>query len=138
MLEHLTRDDDVERVVGEGQVFLDVGPDRFDVESLGRALERFVVDIDADDGVAGRVVLRQRTGATAEIEDVESRAADQIGDQVCSLVGAEDEFLPSTVMRAVSLVKPFEPAHRLCRTHPAISITARLASSAIRKSHGTR
>jgi hypothetical protein len=139
MLEHFARHDDVERIVSERELVLDVSPDRFDLEPRGGALEGQVVDIDADDGVLGRVVLCECAGATTDIQDVESRSADEIRDQSGPFVCAEDEILSFAVVGAVALVESFESRCHLVRgTHLRSSITARAASSAIRKSHGTR
>jgi hypothetical protein len=139
MLEHLACHDDVERLVGERKLILDIRPDRLDLEPGCSALECCMVDIDADNGVLARIVLRQRAGATADVQDFESRSADEIRDQPCPFVGAEDELLPVPVVGAVALVESFEPrGHLFHGTHRPSSITARAASSAIRKSHGTR
>ena len=139
MLEHFARDDDVERLVSEWKLVLDIRPSRLDLEPGGSALERRVVDIDADNGVLTRIVLRQRASATTDVQDVESRSADEVRDQPCPFVGAEDELLPVPVVGAVALVESFEPRCHLMRgTHRLSSKTARAASSAIRKSHGTR
>ena len=139
MLEHFARDDDVKRLVREGKLVLDIRPDRLDLESRGGALECSMVDIDADDGVLVRVVLRQRAGTTTDVQDLEPRSADEICNQSSSFVGAEDELLAVAVVGAVALVESLEPrCHLLHGTHRPSSMTARAASSAIRKSHGTR
>ena len=65
------------KVVLERQALLDVGPDGLDPEPLRRALERVAVDVDADDVVAGRVVLRQGTRPAAEVEHAAPGAADE-------------------------------------------------------------
>jgi hypothetical protein len=139
MLEHLARHDDVERLVTERKLVLDIRPSCLDLEPRCSALERCMVDIDADNGVLARIVLRQRAGATTDVQDVESGSADEVRDQPCPFVGAEDELLPVPVVGAVALVESLEPRCHLVRgTHRPSSITARAASSAIRKSHGTR
>jgi hypothetical protein len=98
-----------------------------------------MIDIDADNGVLARVVLCQRARATTDVQHIESRSADEIRDQPCSFVGAEDELLAVAVVRAVALVESLEPGrHRLHGTHRPSSITVRAASNASRKSHGTR
>jgi hypothetical protein len=139
MLEHFACHDDVERLVREGELVLDICPDSLDLEPGGGALECSTVDINPDHGVLGRVVLRQGAGATADVQHLESRSADEIRDQPGPLVGAEDELLSVPVVRGVALVESLEPGrHLLHGTNLPSSITARAASSAIRKSHGTR
>ena len=139
MLEHFARDDDVERLVGKGQLLLGIRPDRFDLEPGSGALECSMVDIDADHGILGRVMLRQGAGAATDVEHLESRSADELRDQSSPFVGAEDELLSVAVVGAVALVESLKPRrHLLHGTHLPSSITARAASSAIRKSHGTR
>lgn len=69
MLEEFARHDDVERIVRKGQVVLDVCPHRLDLEPRCCPFERFMVDIDADNGVLTRIVLRQRAGATTDVQD---------------------------------------------------------------------
>jgi hypothetical protein len=104
MLEQLPGHDDVERLVRKGKLVLDVRPDRFDFEPRGGAIERCAIDIDSYDGVLVRVVLRQRTRAATEIENLEFRPAHEIRDQPSPLVGAENELLAVAVVGAIPRV----------------------------------
>ena len=109
MLEQLARDDDVERRVRERELVLGVGPHGLDAQTLDGVLERGAVDVDADHRVALRIVLRQRTGPAAEVEDPQARAADERGNQPGAVVGAEDELLPLPVVCPVAPVETIKP-----------------------------
>jgi hypothetical protein len=97
VLEQLTRHHDVEGCVRERQLFFRIGPHRLDAEALDSQLESAAVDVDADDRVAFRVMLRERTRSAAEVEDAQTGTADEPGDQSCTVaVSYTNKTLPTT------------------------------------------